>query len=725
MTFRFGKNMFPVLAFFSACAVMATSALSAAEAATPGVETATVPAAQERDFNEIPKKWKWISDTEAVFSYDGTFADSAAFAVDAVSGRRTEGVKYPEKYSDFPIHPEGAVNLTWSPDSTMLAFTRENDLYVADVATGKECRITCDGSDLILTGYASWVYYEEIFGRPTQYRAFWWSPDSRRIGFCRFDNTGVPLFPIYSASGEQGGKLNNTRYPMAGQTNPEVRIGIADVSAVFAEQVGTASQTPSAGVPVVWADFAGFPDGYFGTPFWGRDGMEFFVPRMPRRQNSLELFSVNVSDGTKKSVYKESYPTWVDWISEVIFTEKGLYMARSFETGWEQIYFLSYDGSILKRLTDGPNWSISLKRVDESSGTVYFTAKRDATVRSALYKVDRKGRITALTDPAYDVHSVTFSPDGKHFIADCSNAVTPTKIGIYTTKKGFADIDVVADMAGPDYRPENYALPQFVSMTTSDGFTLPATIVYPEKFDPSRKYPVHVDIYGGPDTPLVRDRWRTPSEDNQWWAKNGIIQVVADCRAAGHNGRKGLDMVFGRLSVHEVQDFVAWADWLKALPYVDGDRIGVEGFSFGGTMTTLLLCKASDSFHYGIAGGGVYDWRLYDSHYTERYMDTPQDNPEGYDESCVLNYADEYPVTYSDSLSGIEPVMLKITHGTGDDNVHFQNTLLLVDKFQKGGKKFELMIYPDGMHGYKGYQGEHFKSANRCFWKKYLLKEND
>lgn len=665
---------------------------------------------QENVFNEIPVSWKWISDKEAVFSYDGTYTDSSAFSVNAADGRMTSGVSCPEKYEEFPLQPEGAVNLTYSPDSTMLAFTRDNDLYVADIASGKEYRLTSDGSDVILNGYASWVYYEEILGRPSKYRAFWWSPDSRKIGFYRFDNSSVPVFPIYSPFG-QDGKLNETRYPKAGETNPVVKIGFVDVKASM-------TGSPS----VVWADFDTSEDGYFGIPFWDGDGQRFFVSRMPRLQNSLELFAVDPATGSSTSVYRESYPTWIDWITETIFTEDGLYMVRNFETGWEQVYFLSYDGKEFRRLTEGTNRNISLEYADEKSGTVYFTAKRDTPVRAALYRTG-KNDIVALTDTSYDVHSVSFSPDGKYFIARYSNSVTPDKIGIFTSRKGWKSGKVVADMAGEDFNPSDYALPEIIFMTTSDGFELPASIVYPKNFDPSGKYPVHIDIYGGPATPLVRDRWKTPDADNQWWSDNGIIQVTADCRAAGHNGRKGLDMIYGRLSVHEVRDFVEWADYLVSLGYVDGAKTGVEGFSFGGTMTTLLLFRASDRFHYGIAGGGVYDWRLYDSHYTERYMRTPQDNPEGYEESCVLNYAGEYPVSYSDSLSGVEPVMLKITHGTGDDNVHFQNTLQMVDVLQKQGKKFELMIYPDGMHGYRGYQGAHFKAANREFWKKYLLSE--
>ncbi len=674
-----------------------------------------------REFNPVPRAWKWIGNDEVIFTYDGTYADSSAFVVNARTGKRTEGVKAPSKYAAFPVNPEGAVNLTYSPDSTRLAFTRDNDLYVVDIASGAETRLTYDGSDVILNGYASWVYYEEIFGRPSRYKAFWWSPDSKKIGFYRFDNSQVPMFPIYSAFANPsaaasqsqsprvtdlalGGSLSETRYPKAGQTNPQVRIGIIDLTG-----------------DLIWADFDPAQDQYFGIPFWGPDSKEFFIARMPRLQNTIDLYAVNATDGSKRHVYNETYKTWLNWFDGVVFTDRGLYMAREFETGWQQIYFLSYDGTEFRRLTDGPNWNVAIVRVDEKKGDVYFTAKRDAVAKQALYKVDRKGVITALTDPAYNATGVSFSPDGKYFVASYSNFTTPTKIALFPASgKKIRQGAVVADLQGPDYDASKYALGELVFMTTEDGFRLPATIVYPMDFDESKKYPVHVDIYGGPNTPMVRDRWVTPNAVNQWYSENAIIQITVDPRAAGHNGRAGLDMIYRQLTVWEVKDFCAWADWLKALPYVDGDKIGVEGFSFGGTMTSMLLMQAPDKFHYGIAGGGVYDWALYDSHYTERYMDTPQNNPEGYEVSKVMNYVEGYPVDYSNDD---ESVMLKLTHGTGDDNVHHQNTLQLLDALHRKGKRFDFMIYPDGMHGYHGYQGDHFLKANQAFWLKYLKGE--
>ena len=544
------------------------------------------------------------------------------------------------------------------------------------------------------------------------------------------------MFPIYSAfanpSGAAsqsqsprvtdlalGGSVSETRYPKAGQTNPTVTIAIADIASINEATSVISSEVENS---IIWADFETTSEQYFGPPFWSPDSKEFFVPRMPRLQNTLDLYAVNPADGSKRHVYNETYKTWLNWIYSAIFTQTGLYMVREFETGWQQIYYLSYDGNTFRRITDGTNWAVKLIKVDEKKGDVYFTAKRDATVRETLYKVDRKGNVTTLTDPAYTVSGVRFSPDGKYFVASYSNSKTPVKVGIFQTSgKDICKDLVVADMKGKDYDASKYALPELVYMTTEDGFELPGMIVYPKGFDPSRKYPVHVDIYGGPDTPLVRDRWVTPNTENQWYSENDIIQITVDPRAGGHNGRAGLDMIYRQLTVWEVKDFCAWADWLKVLPYVDGDKIGVEGFSFGGTMTCMLLMQAPEKFHYGIAGGGVYDWALYDTHYTERYMDTPQNNPDGYKTSMVLRHVKGYPTTYSiDDIPQKDSVMLKLTHGTGDDNVHHQNTLKLINALHRAGKKFELMIYPDGMHGYRGYQGEHFKNANKEFWLEYL-----
>lgn len=686
--------------------------------------------AYAQEFNMIPRTWKWLNNKEAIFTFDGSYADSLAFKVDVNKVSRRIPAKAPFKYSEFPIQPEGALNLTYSPDSTKIAYTKNNDLYVTELSTGRETRLTFDGNDLILNGYSSWVYYEEILGRSTNFKAFWWSPDGKKIGFYRFDNSKVNFFPIYSPFG-QDGSIINTRYPKAGESNPDVRVGIIHLD----------REVSNNGSHIVWAAFNEKEEQYFGIPFWGSDSRDFYIARMPRIQNKLDLYAVNAEKGSLKNIYSESSKTWLNWIDQVIFTEKGLYMARDFETGWQQIYFLSYDGKEFRRLTDGNNWSISLVRVDEKENRIFFLAKRDFTTKRALYMLDADGEITELTSPIYNTDRVSFSPDGKSYIASYSNTQTPTRIASFALSKVLATAakvksspvernvrnfnsvlegNIIADLKGPEYDASAYALGQSISFTTKDGFTLPGIIVYPKGFDPTKKYPVHVDIYGGPDTPVVRDRWIHPTPDSQWWSENGIIQMWVDCRSAGHNGRKGLDCVHRQLCICEAEDFAEWGRYIQSLPYVRADKIGVEGFSYGGSMTTMLLFLHSDIFHYGIAGGGVYDWMLYDTIYTERFMETPQVNPEGYAKTAIKRYAESYPAEYTFENEGVEPVMLKITHGTADDNVHFQSSLQLIEELHKLNKKFEFMAYPDGKHGYRGYQGNHFKNANRDFWLKYL-----
>lgn len=626
------------------------------------------------------------------------------------------------------------VNPTYSPDSTKVAFTRSNDLWVRDVASGSERQLTFDGDELTLNGYASWVYYEEILGRPSRYRAFWWSPDSRRIAFYRFDNSKVPYFPIYSpysggdtrSLGHTGypGRLNNTRYPKAGQWNPLVKIGFVDTE-------GDSS--------IVWADFplmggdctvanstpadseaeGAVCDGYFGIPFWKSDSKELCVPTLPRIQNDLNLFSVSAEDGSKRLIYNEKYPTWISWFENMVFGENGLYVARRFETGWDQIYFISYDGSQVRRLTDSRLWDASVLKVDEKSGKLYFSARLDGAPRTVLFCLDlprgKKASYSvprALTPLDKYAERIVIADDFKSFSARISNCNTPPSDIRCKLKAGRTtgtEIISVQQDEHPELRSE------LIWMTTSDGFELPAIISYPENFDPSGKtrYPVIMEIYGGPDTPYVRDRYRKP---RSWYSENGIIKIVCDSRAAGHNGRAGEDQVYKDLTSAPVKDFCEWADYLSSLPYVDGSRIGVEGFSFGGTMTAMLVMRHPERFRCGIAGGGVYDWTLYDSHYTERFMETPQTNAEGYSRSCVLNYVEEFKSDFETA-----PALL-LTHGTGDDNVHFQNTLVLIDALQKAGKNFDLMIYPDALHGYRGLQAEFSLNSEAQFWKTHLLQ---
>lgn len=588
-------------------------------------------------------------------------------------------------------------NPTFSPDSTMLAYTKNNDLYTMVIKTGIETRHTFDGSSVILNGRASWVYYEEIFGRPSQYKAFWWSPDSKKLAFFKFDDSKVPMFPIYDAKGQYG-SIIETRYPKAGDHNPDVAVGIADITSG----------------KIVWADFDKSIDQYFGLPIWTPTSDALLVQWMNRDQNDFRLYSVTPDKGVKSEIYKESQPTWIEWIEEFRAGKDGLYFVRDFDL-WEQVYYLDYKGGNTKKLTERDLWGTKLVELDETSSALYFTSRGETSVRNDVYVVNwkknhSKAKVEKISSGNFNYTSVALSPDKRQFSAIISNLKTPPASVVVSEGK----IKIIESSKGADSLFN--AFPEFdmTYIRTDEGFKLPASVIWPVNMDRSKRYPVLFYVYGGPNSGSVMDTWRTPAGNVMKLAKEGVIQVTIDHRASGHCGKKGINYVYRDLGNYEIQDYIQWAKFFKAMPFVYGNRFGITGFSYGGTITLLALTDGADYFQYGFAGGGVYDWLLYDSHYTERFMDTPTDNPEGYKRASVLGKVSKY-MDNNGSL-------LYLSHGTGDDNVHMQNTIQLIDALQKEGKHFELMLYPGGMHGYRGYQNDHSDNEEMRFWRKTLLK---
>ena len=616
------------------------------------------------------------------------------------------------KFKALPLAAQ-VKNPTLSPDGTKVAFTdSENNLCVWNGTDGKVSKLTEDGTNVIMNGYASWVYYEEILGRSSRYKAFWWSPDSKRIAFYKFDDSGIPMFPIYDSRGKHG-FITETRYPKAGDKNPEVKIAFADI------EDGS----------IVWADFDHTLDQYFGIPFWNADGSRFIIPWMPREQNNLVLYTVNPADGTKESIYNENQKTWIDWMEDMQFVEDGFFMVRDFDM-WEQIYFQSFDGKRLEKITDGKNWGIRFVKVDMKEGSIYFTARREVSTRNDFYKVDLKTRkITRLSFGEYNFTGVRISPDNKFYVAQYSNSTTPTRLAVVDVKKAAkassakvapkvafeksSGVKVIADSKGEKFDEYKLAIPQMLSITV-DGYVLPAQVIWPVDLDPSKKYPVLVSMYGGPNAGTVMDTWKGISEKTQWWANEGVIQISIDHRASGHCGKEGLNFLHRNLLNIELVDYIEWIKYLRAeYPFVNAEKVGITGFSYGGSMTMLACTAGNEYFKYGIAGGGVYDWGLYDTHYTERYMDRPQDNPQGYENTRLMNKVAQY--------KGDSTNYVKITHGTSDDNVHMQNTMQLIGALQDAGKQFDLMMYPGEFHGYRGKKSVHSTAGDYIFWYKHLL----
>lgn len=590
-------------------------------------------------------------------------------------------------------------NVTSSPDSSKVAYTLDNDLYVYDFSTGMESRLTYRENGNILNGYASWVYYEEILGRASRYKAFWWAPSGDMIAWYRFDESGVGVFPIYDSEGQYGSLLE-TRYPKAGSANPQVKINIADLES------GRRIEAP----------FDSRADQYFGIPFWSDDSRRFMVPWMNRDQDSLILYALDIDRSagtmTREPVYSERQDTWIDWIADMHFTDDGFYMVRDFEM-WEQIYYQSFDGKTLKRITDGKNWGVRIIKVDMKGGFIYFSARREISTRNDFYKVSLKnGRITRLSQGEFDYGNICLSEDNRYFAAVRSNTLTPPQT-VWGTTKGNGELTVVTDMKGEKFDDYALALPRMLYMEL-DGYRLPAYMILPVGLDTAKKYPVIVSIYGGPNAGTVMDRWMGLGEKTQWWAREGVIQLSIDHRGSGHCGKEGLNFMHRNLLTIELDDYRAWMKYLfEKYDFIDRDKVGITGFSYGGSMTALAVTEGSDCFKYGIAGGGVYDYALYDTHYAERYMDTPQDNPEGYAHTRLMERIANY--------KGDSTNFLRITHGTADDNVHMQNTMQYINTLQNAGMQFELMLYPGEYHGYRGPKAVHSKLSDYIFWYRYLL----
>lgn len=599
-----------------------------------------------------------------------------------------------------------AKNPTLSPDNAWVAYTLNNDLYAKELATNKVVRYTFDGSETTLNGWASWVYYEEILGRGSRYRSFWWSPDSRHLAFFRCDDQKVPMFPIYVADGQHG-YTERTRYPKAGDPNPEVKIGIV----------------PVAGGAVTWADFNEKDDQYFGTPFWTPTGDALWVQWMNRDQDHLILYSVAPADGSKKKVYEEQVDTWLDWVGNPLFVDKGFLMVRDFEK-WQQVYLCPWDGSAATRLTSGNNWGLRILAVDTKTQTLFYSARKEISTHNDIYSVSmvpsKKKTEPApkrLTEGDYNFSGAQFSPDYKYFTVSYSNVSTPTVSALFSVKKGL--VRILGDQKGPEYDRQmelgNVPVTEIHYITTADGFTIPATITYPLHMDKSKTYPVIVSIYGGPDAGTVMDSWTNP-ERVYSWAKEGVIQIAMDHRGSGHCGKLGMDMMHRDLGHWEINDYKLWIDYFASIAPINRNKVGITGFSYGGYISAYAVITAGDYFQYGLAGAGVHDWSLYDSHYGERFMDLPKDNPEGYKTSSVVQNAQKYG-TYD------KETVLYMTHGTSDDNVHYQNSMQLVKALMQTGHHFQFMIYPGERHGYGGFQGQFFSKENEAFWRRYLLDQ--
>jgi dipeptidyl-peptidase-4 len=580
------------------------------------------------------------------------------------------------------------VNVRFSPDGKKLAYTKNKDLYVYDLTVYKETRLTLDASDKIYNGYCSWVYMEEVLERSSHYSAFWWSPDGNKLAYLRTDETDVPVFTLNRLDEPDGihGLIEATPYPNPGDPNPKVKMGIADI---------TTGKT-------TWVKTDYTVDQYIAWPFWTPDSKKLAIQIINRDQNVINIILADPATGDYTQIYNESRKTWVEFHEDIYVMKNGSgFILRSYKTDWENLYYYAWDGKLISQLTNFNFRVTGIDRVDEDMKMVYFSATGPESTDSHAFRVGLNGKNPLQISTGDGSHKLSISPKGTFFIDTWSSITSPGSIIAYD--KSGKKLKEIFKFEQPEDDPSKSSKPELVKIVTSDGlFNMPAIITYPVNFDPAKKYPVVFTIYGGPDFKNVTNRWQ--GNNPSWYSQNGIITFTVDHRGSGQFGKKGLDYLYRSLGKWEILDYEDAVKWLHTKSFVDTARMGITGSSYGGYMTCMALTKGADFWTYGFAGSSVTDWRLYDDIYTERYMDTPQDNPDGYKDGSALTFVKNYKGK------------LFLTHGDMDDNVHLQNSIYLISRMEDEGKTFEFMLYPEGRHGWGGAKATHSRNEANNFW---------
>jgi dipeptidyl aminopeptidase/acylaminoacyl peptidase len=510
------------------------------------------------------------------------------------------------------------------------------------------------------------VYFEEVYNRNPH--AYWWSPDSARMAFLRFDDKPVPKFTLIDPLARQQ-KPEVTAYPRPGENNPVVKLGLVPVT----------------GGEPVWADMSEYPEParLVVRTDWLPDGQTVYCYVQDRAQTWLDFCSVG-ANGKLKVLFRETTKAWVDDPGPPTFLKDGSFLLASERTGWRHLYHYGADGKLKNAVTSG-DWEVrKLHLADEEGGWVYFSGMRDNSLGANLYRVHLDGTgLERLTRGAGD-HHVNLSPRGNLFLDTWSDPQTPVQVRLFRMNPALArTVDTNPVYVLEEYQRGTY---ERVSIKTADGFELEGSLLKPPTFDPKKKYPVWFMTYGGPHDPTIHDNWGRGRLHDEMLAQMGFLVFRCDPRSASGKGACSTWTAYRKLGVQELKDIEEAITWLAKFPFVDASRIGMSGHSYGGFMTAYALTH-SKLFAAGIAGSPVTDWHNYDSIYTERYMNTPKENPEGYKATSVVRAAD--------NLSG----KLLLIHGLMDDNVHAQNSLELLSALQKANKEVEVMFYPQDRHG--------------------------
>lgn len=552
-----------------------------------------------------------------------------------------------------------AETITFSPDEAKVAFTSKGSLFALDLGSGVKTLLAEGAAPLVTCGEVDWLYGEEL----DLDRGFWWSPDGSKVAYLRFDETGVYQDPLVDESGNHP-QVRSQFYPRPGDALPKVSLR-------WVAATGGESH------PVTGGDSG---EGYLPRVVWLPDSGALIYALYDRAQDRLALHRAALSGGSPTLVLEERSATWVNVPDGPMLLKDGRFLWLSERDGFARPYLYSPDGKPPLPLTRGA-WAVdSILGVDENRGFVYLSGNRENPLGCQVLRADLKGREVDLVSPAEGWHAATLSPGAAWYLDGASSVLSPEILSLVSTKDGKAR--VVSANPAPELDEYGFVKPEFLRLAAADGTILHAMLIKPRDFVPGKKYPAIVEVYGGPHAQVVQDRW-----SGRWmplyqlWAQSGFVVFSADNRGSSRRGKAFEDTLYRRLGKIELEDQLSALGALKGMPFVDGARVGLWGWSYGGTMTLYALTH-TDAYACGFAVAPVSDWLDYDACYTERYLKLPKDNPEGYKDSS--------PVNFAANLKG----NLFFAHGLMDDNVHFANSAMMVDALLKAGKPFGTAYYP-------------------------------
>ncbi|MBK8621988.1 MAG: S9 family peptidase [Saprospiraceae bacterium] len=572
------------------------------------------------------------------------------------------------------VFPEGKIsNASFSPDESKVAFVYENNLYYTDLSSGKTIQITKDGQkNNIINGMCDWVYEEEF----SFTQAYEWSKNGSFIAFLRFDESMVPEFTMDFYYDEMYPVRETFKYPKVGEKNAEVGVRVYDVKKKKVKDLSVSNEK----------------DMYIPRIKWTQDDKNLVVYSLNRHQNHLSWYNFDVVSGNKSLLYEEKNKYYVDIHDYTFFLSDGKrFVTLSEKEGFNQIYLFDMSGKEIKKLTPG-NYDVSeIYGVDEANQKIFFKASVKNPMESAIYSINPDGSyFTPLSDESGS-HSAQFSSTFDIFVLHKSTINTPPVSSVFKRDKTL--VRVLEKNGALTEKLSEYGVSpiEFFDFTTSEGVRLNGWMCKPKNFDSNKKYPVFMTQYSGPGSQSVVDRWQGT---NYWWyqsiVQNGYIVICVDGRGTGNRGEEFKKMTYLKLGHYETLDQIEAAKYMASLPYVDGSRIGIYGWSYGGFMSSLCILKGNDVFKSAIAVAPVTSWKWYDSVYTERYMRTVSENQAG--------YAENSPVYFADKLKG----NYLLIHGMADDNVHFQHAVEMANALIKHKKQFDTYFYPNRNHGIYG-----------------------